>query len=130
MVVVDASVAVDIFLNRLGTPLHARLYRRCEELHAPHLLDLEVTQTIGRLVRARLVSAEHGWMILESLLLEFPVERHPHSYLIPRIWELRDRMSAYDASYLALADTLGCPLLTRDKAFTTFGGHRAKVEVF
>ena len=55
--------------------------------------------------------------------------RHPHGPLLPRMWALRDSLSAYDAAYVALAEALGATLLTLDARLARAGGHSARVEV-
>lgn len=62
-------------------------------------------------------------------LADFPLRRYPHELLLPRIWELRNNMTAYDAAYVALAEGLGAPLLTRDRRLAATPGHRAEVEL-
>jgi predicted nucleic acid-binding protein len=57
------------------------------------------------------------------------VRRYPQDFLLPRIWELRNNLTAYDAAYVALAEALGAPLLTRDKRLSSAAGHRAKIEL-
>jgi predicted nucleic acid-binding protein len=58
------------------------------------------------------------------------IARYPHDALLPRIWELRRNCTAYDASYLALAESLGCPLVTCDAALAKVPGRAVRVEVF
>jgi predicted nucleic acid-binding protein len=60
---------------------------------------------------------------------DLPLRRHSHRVLLPRIWELRHNLTAYDAAYLALAEILDAPLITRDRAFASIKGHRARVLV-
>ena len=62
-------------------------------------------------------------------LLDLPVHRHPHDILLPRIWELRRSVTAYDAAYVALAEALDAPLLTRDGKLARSHGHRARIEL-
>lgn len=59
---------------------------------------------------------------------KIPIERHAHEPLLPRIWELRDAMTAYDGAYIALAEALGAPLLTCDGRLARAQGHRATIE--
>jgi predicted nucleic acid-binding protein len=62
-------------------------------------------------------------------LADFLLTRYPHDFLMPRIWELRDNPTAYDAAYVALAEALDAPLLTRDRKLAASPGHRARVEL-
>lgn len=129
MIVLDASVVVDLLLNR---PSAAHLARRLrdpgEALHAPHLIDLEVAQTLRRYQAIGELSPQRA----RQGLLEFaqmPIERHPHWPFLERIWELRRNLTAYDAAYVALAEVLEAPLLTCDSAMAAAPGHRAKIEL-
>jgi predicted nucleic acid-binding protein len=63
-------------------------------------------------------------------LAAFPLERYPHDVLLPRIWELRRNVTAYDAAYLALAEALRASFVTCDRRLAAAPGHRVKVEVF
>lgn len=103
------------------------LFAPNETLHAPHLIDLEIAQVIRRYTRSRRISIERAAEVLNDLG-DFPLTRYPHSVLLKRIWELRNGLTAYDAAYVALAEALDAPLITRDRALAK-GGGRARVEV-
>jgi predicted nucleic acid-binding protein len=109
VIVVDASAALAALLHagRLRTLLSE------QQLHVPHLADLEVASGLRRLVLARAVTAAQGWAALASWR-QMGVYRHPATTLLERVWELRNSLSAYDASYVALAEGLGCGLVTAD----------------
>ena len=62
-------------------------------------------------------------------LVELPMQRHAHDWLLPRVWELRHNLTAYDAIYVALAEALDAPLVTRDARLAAAAGHQARVEV-
>jgi predicted nucleic acid-binding protein len=62
-------------------------------------------------------------------LTDLPLRRYPHDLLLPRIWDLRNNLTAYDAAYVALAEALNAPLLTRDRRLATAAGHFAQVEL-
>lgn len=130
MIVLDASAAVEILLQTAAAaPFTDRLLNPAESLHAPHLLDLEVAQTLRRLVRAQEVTPNRALQALEDLA-GLPLERYSHDVLISRVWALRENLTAYDAAYVALAEILEATLLTRDGRIRRAPGHSARVEVF
>jgi len=92
--------------------------RRLESLHAPHLLDLEVVQVLRRYAASGALSGERALLALQDLSA-LDLERYPHEPLLGRIWQLRKKMSAYDAAYVALAEALDAPLLTFDARLAT-----------
>lgn len=103
------------------------LFTAGETLHAPHLLDIEIAQVLRRYVRSAIISAERGAEALTDLI-DLPLSRYPHFVLLNRIWQMRHNLTAYDAAYLALAEALDAPLVTRDRAFVRAGA-RVRVEV-
>lgn len=130
MIVLDASAAVDWLLQTpAGKQIENRIYRSNESLHSPHLLDLEVAQVLRRLVRESAISLLRAQQAIDDLL-DLRVTRYPHDLLLPRIWHLRQNLTAYDAAYIALAEKLGAALLTRDARLSSAPGHKARVEVF
>ncbi|MGA7077076.1 MAG: type II toxin-antitoxin system VapC family toxin [Terriglobales bacterium] len=130
MLVLDASAAIDWLLQTAaGQRIEQRIYSRHESLHAPHLLDLEVGQVLRRLVREGTVSAQRAEQAIEDLL-DLRIIRYPHFVLLPRIWQLRHNLSAYDAAYVALAENLGARLLTRDARLASASGLSAPIELF
>jgi predicted nucleic acid-binding protein len=130
VIVIDASAALDLLLLKPNAPaLESRVLRSGEQVHAPHLIDLEVAQVLRRHAHIGDLTGDRAGEALQDWLA-FPVARHVHDLLLPRVWELRDSISAYDAIYVALAETLGAPLVTADAKLARAHGHRASVEVF
>jgi predicted nucleic acid-binding protein len=126
--VLDASAAIQLFVFADPDP---RL--RCAVLTstgaAPHLLDLEAAQAIRGLVRRGQLAESAGRAALADIA-EAPLVRMPHLPLLTRVWELRDAVSAYDASYVALAEMLDAPLLTCDARLAASHGHRAQIDLY
>lgn len=129
MIVVDASAVIETLL---GTPAAAaverRLFRSEQTLLAPHLLDVEVAHALRRYAARGEVDARRGRMALADLA-DFPLIRYPHFPLLSRIWELRHNLTAYDAVYIALAEALDAPLVTRDQRLAAASSHHARVEL-
>lgn len=129
MIVVDASAVIEVLLNSpAGIQMAERFFAPDETLHAPHLLDVEVTQVLRRYTRTGELDAARGLQALEDLV-DFPLTRYPHDLFLLRIWELRHNVTAYDAAYIALAEALGAPLMTRDAALASAPGNRARIEL-
>jgi predicted nucleic acid-binding protein len=130
LIVLDASAAIDWLLQTAaGQQIEKRIYSRNESLAAPHLLDLEVTQVLRRLVRSAVVSASRAEQAIHDLM-DLRIARYPHHLFLQRIWQLRNNLSAYDAMYVGLAESLRATLITRDLRLGSSSGHAAVVEVF
>ena len=132
MLVVDASAVTELLLGRSAGDAVAEELRNHEfDLHAPHLLDVEVVSALRRLVAAGHVTAERAAEAIDDLLA-LPLDRHVHHVLVPRIWELRENLSAYDATYVALAEAVadeGAPLITADARLARAAGALSRVRV-
>ena len=128
MIVVDASVLIELLLQTTAAPaISHRIFASGESLCAPHLLDVEVAQVLRRYVRAKTMTSARAEQAIQYLA-DLPLRRYPHKALLPRIWQLRNNFTAYDAAYLALAEALDAPLLTRDRALAS-PCSRARVEL-
>ena len=129
MIVVDASAILEALLRLpAARAVERRMFEPAQTLYAPHLLDVEVAQVVRRHAANREIDAARGRMALADLA-DFPLRRYPHDFLLPRVWELRNNLTAYDAIYVALAEVLDVPLLTRDKRLATAPGHHARIEL-
>lgn len=130
MIVLDASAAVDWLLQTSsGQQIEKRIYSRNDSIHAPHLLDVEVAQVLRRLVREAVISAQRAEEAVEDLA-DLRVTRYPHFVFLSRVWQLRHNLSAYDAAYVALAESLSATLITRDVRLASASGRTVAVEVF
>jgi predicted nucleic acid-binding protein len=124
VIVVDASAALAAVLCDGA----ARRVLAAERLHVPALIDPEVAAGLESLVAAGNIGAPAGWRALE-VWRRLGMARHPVRGLLERVWELRDRLGAQDACYVALAESLGCPLLTADAAIARTSALRCAVTV-
>jgi len=128
MIVIDAAAIVDA-LTMAPEADAVRGRMSDEELHAPHLIDFEVVSALRGQVLGKHLSAARAADALTDFD-DLPLVRWPAvGALRRRAFSLRHNLSAYDAAYVALAEALGCPLLTRDARIAKAGGHAAHVEV-
>jgi predicted nucleic acid-binding protein len=131
LIVLDASAAVAVVLN-LGSGaarIRERMAESDDDLHVPHLFEIEVLSVLRQdLLRGEL-SQERARRALNRLST-LRLSRYPHTALFSRVWELRENVTAYDAAYVALAETLTAPLVTTDARLARAPGIRAAVEVY
>ena len=126
--VLDASGAVELLLNTAsGKRLAARLAGGAEVVHVPHLIDLEIAQVLRRYVLQGTLGERSGSLALRHWS-DLDVERYPHKPFLDRIWRLRANTTAYDAVYLALAETLSEVLVTGDRKLVGVPGVKVAVE--
>ena len=129
MLVVDTSAVVAALVGR---PPDRRLTDRLGadgDLHVPHLLDVELLHALRRLVRTGQLSEERA-ADARADFAELAVVRYGQQPLADRAWELRDNLTAYDATFVALAEALAVPLVTCDARLAGALSHRAAVELF
>jgi predicted nucleic acid-binding protein len=128
VIVIGCSALVDA-LTAAEDADSLRLRMSGEDLHAPALLDFEVVAALrGLILGSHLTPAR-----AEDALTDFDdltIERWPSSDgLRKRAIQLRHNISAYDAAYVALAEALDCPMLTRDARLLKSAGHHARIEI-
>ena len=129
MLVLDTSAVVDALAGR---PPDERLLARLGsdgDLHAPHLLDVELLHALRRLVAAGHLSEDRA-ADARSDFDDLTIARYEQGFLADRIWELRHNLTAYDATFVALSEALDVPLVTCDRRLAATPGHRARVELF
>ncbi len=123
--VLDASVVVDLLGRFRPQPIESLLWARGTVLAAPELMAVEVLQALRRLEGAGAIPRSRG-DLLESLRA-LPIAAYPHQPLLDGIWDLRGRVSAYDAAYVALARALDATLVTRDLRLARVSDLRVRV---
>lgn len=126
MIVLDSSAAVDYLLGLRNRDWVAGLLEEAGTAHAPHLIDIEIVSAFRRLVRLREVSARVARQALADHF-DLRLVRYPHLPFLGRIWELRATVTASDAAFIALAESLGADLVTVDRALASAPGIRASI---
>ena len=123
-VVVDASVLIDALLIGVASVL-ARTAGA--DLHAPVTVDAEFLHAMRRRWLAGAVNTDQATGTLK-VFGRLQIVRYPIEPLVWRIWSLRHNITAYDAGYVVLAESLNLPLITRDARLARSSGHAARIE--
>ena len=125
--VLDASVAVTA-LTAPDSPAAALLSGDDAAFQVPSIFDAEVLSALRGLVRGRKFDGVAAAELIADLLV-LPVDRWHMSSLLPRMWELRDNLTLYDAAYVALAEMTGAVLVTGDERITASPGARCDIQI-
>jgi predicted nucleic acid-binding protein len=129
VLVVDTSAVLTSLAARDPAPGLVERLAQDGDLHGPHLIDTEVLHALRRMTIAGQLSDDRA-ADARNDFAELALVRYPHQPLSDRVWALRHNLTAYDATFVALAEALGVPLVTCDARLASAPGHRAKVEVF
>jgi predicted nucleic acid-binding protein/plasmid stability protein len=128
-IVLDASAVVEYLLKtKTAEAIRTTIEAPDMELHVPALCDLEVAATLRRALLASRMTEERARFAMMDYL-DLPITRHAHQGLLPRIVALRFNFSAYDATYVVLAERLGAELLTADRALASAATAHTEVTV-
>jgi predicted nucleic acid-binding protein len=129
VLVIDTSAILEALVALNPSPGLVERLADDGDLHAPHLIDIEILHALRRLNALGELSDERA-TDARSDFRDLAVVRYPHHELSDRVWELRHNLSAYDAAFVALAEALDAPLITCDGRLGSAPGHLARVEVF
>lgn len=129
MLVVDTSAVLEVLAAR--APVAGLVERLASDgdLHGPHLLDTEILHALRRMTMTGAISEDRA-ADARGDFAELAVVRYPHEPLSDRVWALRHNLTAYDATFIALAEALDGPLVTCDARLAGAPGHGAVVEVY
>lgn len=128
MIVVDASVLANVVADDGPDGTRARAALSGNDLSVPDLVDVEVVSVLRRRWLAKALSAKRFGLAISDLA-SVPADRYPTLAFMPRAYELRPNVSPYDATYVALAEHLGCALLTADARLARAHGPRCPIVV-
>lgn len=128
MIVVDASVVIEWLLRLPRRDAAEIVLSANDALEAPHLLLTEVAQTVRRYETRTEISADRAAEAIGDLA-DLDLHLHPHDMLMNQVWQLRHNLTAYDATYVALATALEVPLVTFDQRLANAVGNAATVIV-
>jgi predicted nucleic acid-binding protein len=129
LIVLDASAGVDLLRHTTDRAdrIAARLAAE-STVHVPELFDIEVLHALRGLESAKKIQPKTVAAALRDFA-DLRATRHRHEPLRPRIWDLRANLTAYDATYVALAELLDAPLLTSDRPLSQSSGHEARIDL-
>lgn len=125
--VLDASVAVTA-LTEPGSGAAYLLASTDAVFEAPSIFDVEIISALRGLVRGGKYDRTAAGELIADLMI-LPVERWHTSSLLPRIWELRENLTPYDAAYVALAELTGAILVTGDERITAAPATRCQIRI-
>lgn len=129
MLVVDTSAVLEAIVAREPAPGLIQRLAQDGDLHAPHLIDTEVLHALRRLTLHRDLSDERA-ADARADFAELAIVRYPHEPFNDRVWDLRHNLTAYDATFIALAEALDAALVTCDARLAAAGGYEIQVDVF
>ena len=119
--VVDSSVLVAALIDTGPHGVWAEDVLAKGSLHAPELARAEATNILRRLERAKLITTPEANGAQEDLM-QLDIDLFSFEPFADRIWELRHKVTSYDAWYVALAEALKLPLATLDEALSKSNG--------
>jgi predicted nucleic acid-binding protein len=129
VLIVDTSAALSALAATDPAPGLVERLAGDGDLHAPHLIDTEILHALRRMTMTGELSEERA-ADARTDFAELSLTRYPHQPLSDRIWALRHNLTAYDATFVALAETLDAPLVTCDTSVATAPTHHASTELF
>lgn len=129
MLVLDTSAILEALAARDPAPGLVERLANDGDLHAPHLIDVEILDALRGMVMREEISEERA-ADARSDFADTAIVRYPHAPLSDRMWELRHNLSAYGAAFVALAELLAVPLITCDGRAASAPGHDVHVELF
>jgi predicted nucleic acid-binding protein len=125
--VLDASVVTDAMaVSGPAGDTARRLVASERRLHVPAVLGAEVTSALRAMVARGLLSAGDA-RVAAVRASGLRARRYPFEPFLPRVWELRDNITTYDAWYVALAEALATSLVTSDERLRRAAGPRCPV---
>jgi len=128
VIVIDASILANVVGDDGTDGDRAREVVAGQELSVPDLVDVEVVSVLRRRWLAKTMTARRFAAAVNDLGA-LPADRYPVLPFMPRAYELRANVSAYDATYVALAEQLDCALVTADRRLASAPGPRCSITV-
>lgn len=121
MIVVDASILVAALVDNTDHAIWASDIISEGDLHSTSMVSAEVANSLRRMERLNEITELEAQLALIDLP-QLGLNLHPFAPYSARIWELRHNLTSYDAWYVALAESLDCPLVTLDLRSSRAGG--------